>query len=192
MKRWRGKLAATCFALGVAAAGGLSATTDVAAQATPSATARTAKWDELVPKDWDPFKEFKKKNVGAIPEGGEREMELMEELRKAWDNAPTRPELNGARLRLPGYVVPLDASVDGQKEFLLVPYFGACIHSPPPPANQIVHVKLAKPVSFRTMDAVWVSGVLSIGRSDSPMGVSGYAMAGEVVEPYRREEKATQ
>lgn len=159
---------------------------DALAQATSSASARTAKWEELVPKNWDPLKDMQKKG-GAVPEGGRRELEMMEEMRIAWDNAPTRPELNGARLRLPGYVVPLDASVDGQKEFLLVPYFGACIHSPPPPANQIVHVKLAKPVSFRTMDAVWVSGVLSTGRSDSPMGVSGYTMAGETVEPYRRE-----
>jgi hypothetical protein len=117
-------------------------------------------------------------------------MELMKEMRAVWDNAPTRPELNGARLRLPGYVVPLDTSVGGLKEFLLVPYFGACIHSPPPPANLIVHVKLTKPASIRTMDAVWVTGVLSTGRRDSPMGVSGYAMAGEVVEPYRGEEKA--
>jgi hypothetical protein len=188
MNAWSTTLLATCFAWAVAAACA-TATTEAAAQATSSTTARTAKWDELVPKDWDPLKEFRKNNVGVVPEGGVREQELMDEMRKAWDNAPTRPELNGARLRLPGYVVPLETSAGGLKEFLLVPYFGACIHSPPPPANQIVHVKLAKPESVKTMDAVWVSGVLTTGRSDSPMGVSGYAMAGDTVEPYRREDK---
>jgi uncharacterized protein len=188
MNGYRRKLVATCFALAAAAIAWGSAVTDVAAQAPSSTAARTAKWEELLPQGWDPLKDLQK-NAGALREGGIREMELMDEMRKAWDNAPTRPELNGARLRLPGYVVPLDTSVGGLKEFLLVPYFGACIHTPPPPANQIVHVKLAKPASFKTMDAVWVSGVLSTGRSDSPMGVSGYAMAGEVVEPYRREEK---
>ncbi len=160
------------------------AVTDAAAQTTTPAPARTAKWDELLPKDWDPLKQFRDKS-GAVREGSTREMEMMEELRKAWDNAPTRPELNGSRLRLPGYVVPLDSSAAGLKEFLLVPYFGACIHSPPPPANQIVYVKLAKPAPIKTMDAVWVSGTLSTGRSDSPMGVSGYGMAGDLIEPYR-------
>jgi hypothetical protein len=188
MNRCRRRLLAH-FALGAAAIGGRFSITNAAAQATTPSAARTAKWDELVPPGWDPFKDFQKRNTGAMREGGVQEMELMEEMRKAWDNAPTRPELNGARLRLPGYVVPLDTSVGGLKEFLLVPYFGACIHTPPPPANQIVHVKLAKAASFKTMDAVWVSGVISTGRGDSPMGVSGYAMAGEVVEPYRREEK---
>ena len=157
---------------------------DVAAQTNASGAARSAKWDELLPKDWDPLKQFRDKS-GVVREGSVREMEMMEELRKAWDNAPTRPELNGTRLRLPGYVVPLDSSAAGLKEFLLVPYFGACIHSPPPPANQIVYVKLAKAAPIKTMDAVWVSGTLSSGRNDSPMGVSGYQMAGDLVEPYK-------
>ena len=157
---------------------------DVAAQAAATGAARSAKWDELLPKDWDPLKQFRDKS-GVVREGSVREMEMMDELRKAWDNAPTRPELNGTRLRLPGYVVPLDSSAAGLKEFLLVPYFGACIHSPPPPANQIVYVKLAKAAPIKTMDAVWVSGTLSTGRSDSPMGVSGYLMAGDLVEPYK-------
>lgn len=178
------RLTVLLMAIGIASG---SVAHDAFAQAGASSSARTAKWDELIPKDWDPLKDLRKDNVGAVPEGGLREMGIMEQMRIAWDNAPTRPELNGTRIRLPGYVVSLDGSVDGQKEFLLVPYFGACIHSPPPPANQIVLVKLAKPVSFRTMDAVWVSGVMSTGRSDSPMGVSGYTMAGDVVEPYRRE-----
>lgn len=160
--------------------------TEVATQTTSSMAARTATWDELLPRDWNPRNALRDKNVGKVPEGGVGELQLMDEMREVWDNAPTRPELNGARLRLPGYIVSLDPTLDGLKEFLLVPYFGACIHSPPPPANQIVYVTLAKPVSFRTMDPVWVSGVLSTDRSDSSMGVSGYAMAGEVVEPYRR------
>jgi hypothetical protein len=66
-----------------------------------------------------------------------------------------------------------------------VPYFGACIHTPPPPANQIVHVTLKKPWSLRAMDAVWVSGPLAVRRGSSDMGASGYALAAETVEPYR-------
>ena len=65
---------------------------------------------------------------------------MMRQMRELWDNAPTNPKMDGARVRLPGYVVPLEEVKGELKEFLLVPYFGACIHSPPPPANQIVHV----------------------------------------------------
>ncbi|HEV8313022.1 MAG TPA: DUF3299 domain-containing protein, partial [Burkholderiaceae bacterium] len=70
-------------------------------------------------------------------------------------------------------------------EFLLVPYFGACIHSPPPPANQIVHVFAASGSGARMMEAVWVSGVIRAFRADSAMGTSGYRMEAQRVEAYR-------
>ncbi len=147
-------------------------------------TFRTATWDELVPKDWDPLKSFRRRNVDRIREGDAKELALMREMRDLWDNAPTRSDLNGANIRLPGYVVPLDFSRGEIREFLLVPYFGACIHSPPPPANQIVHVVLSKPRPLRTMEAVWASGTLRTRRQDSPWGMSGYSLEGFDVEPY--------
>ncbi|HOB95556.1 MAG TPA: DUF3299 domain-containing protein, partial [Aquabacterium sp.] len=68
----------------------------------------------------------------------------------------------------------------------LVPYFGACIHTPPPPANQIVLVVPAKPAGgFRSMDTVWVSGVLRTVRNNSPMGSSGYRLEAALVERYK-------
>jgi len=149
---------------------------------------RTITWEELVPKDWDPSKEMQALgNTGAVAEGSAREQELMRKMREIFDKAPTRAELRGARVRLPGYVVPLESLAGSVREFLLVPYFGACIHTPPPPANQIVHVRLAAARAMRTMDAVWASGTLSTQRSDTPMGSSGYTMQGAVeIEPYRR------
>ena len=102
--------------------------------------ARTITWDDLMPKGWDPFKDLKGLDPGAVREGSANEAEMMREMRKIWDNAPTRLDLHGQALRLPGYVVPLEGGggAGPVKEFLLVPYFGACIHSPPPPSNQIV------------------------------------------------------
>lgn len=151
--------------------------------------ARTIGWNELMPKDWDPVRQIREqsrdKDFGSIKEGSARELELMDKLREIWDSAPTRSDLDGARIRLPGYVVPLEQSGGEVREFLLVPYFGACIHSPPPPANQIVHVVLAKPRAMRTMDTVWVTGTMKTRRQDSPMGISGYSMERPVVEPYR-------
>lgn len=145
---------------------------------------RTVRWEELVPKDWDPLKHFKDKQVANVREGSANELAMMREMRELWDNAPTRADLDGAKLRLPGYVVPLENRKGELKEFLLVPYFGACIHSPPPPANQIVHVHLATPKAWRTMDTVWVSGTLLTRRDDSPFGSSGYRMQDALAEVY--------
>lgn len=150
-----------------------------------AASFRTITWEELLPKNWDPLKQFRDKNTASVREGSTRELALMREMRDVWDNAPTRNELDGTKLRLPGFVVPLEQSRGEIKEFLLVPYFGACIHSPPPPANQIVYVVLATPKPLRTMDTVWVSGTMKTTRQDSPWGTSGYSMDGSTVEPYR-------
>src|SRR5258706_2300034 len=144
-----------------------------AAAAQPGAavtTYREANWEELVPKDWDPTKRFRDGKLGMLSDSDPRVLQMMRDMREAWDNAPTNAQMDGASIRLPGYVVPLDESKAGMKEFLLVPYFGACIHTPPPPANQIIHVITAKPArGLRMMDAVWVSGTLKAFRSDSAM-----------------------
>jgi uncharacterized protein len=142
-------------------------------------------WDELVPKGWDPFEKFKGANMAGLIDGTPRAAKAMRELRETLDQAPTVPELNGTAVKVAGYLVPLDEVKGDIQSFLLVPYFGACIHTPPPPANQIIHVVAAKPIKgFRSMDAVWVSGKLGTQRQDSAMGTSGYRLDATVVEPY--------
>ena len=109
------------------------------------------RWDALVPKGWDPMQGLKDKgmNPANLMDGDPKAMAMMQELRDSWDKAPTEGSLDGNRIKLPGYIVPLDEVKAGLKEFLLVPYFGACIHTPPPPANQIVWVVPAKPAPLR-------------------------------------------
>jgi len=147
---------------------------------------REIPWDDLIPKDWDPVKLLRGQgNTDAVRDGTPQAADFMRKLRELWDNAPTVGALDNASIRLPGYVVPLEATRDELKEFLLVPYFGACIHTPPPPANQIVHVVAATPAKgFRTMDTVWVSGRLKTVRGDSSMGASGYRLDAALVERY--------
>ncbi|VTU28835.1 DUF3299 domain-containing protein [Variovorax sp. PBL-E5] len=156
-----------------------------AAPAAAPANFRKIEWDALVPKDWDPQKRFQNADLNALSDSDPKAKKLLADLRAVWDSAPTVSALEGAAVKLPGYVVPLE-EVDGKlKEFLLVPYFGACIHTPPPPANQIVHVITAKPEEgLHAMDTVWVSGTMQSVRSNSEMGVSGYRMAEATVEPY--------
>ena len=147
------------------------------------------RWDDLVPKGWDPMKGLQDKginNIAMLNDGDPKTIDLMRQMREAWDNAPTEPTLDGSKVRLPGYLVPLEETAAGHTEFLLVPYFGACIHTPPPPANQIVLVVPARPASgFRSMDTVWVNGVLKTTRTNSPMGSTGYRLEAARVERYQ-------
>lgn len=72
--------------------------------------------------------------------------------------------LNGQDVRLPGYLLPLEISGKKITEFLLVPWVGACIHTPPPPPNQIVHVRLDRPYEMGGLfTPVWVTGRLTAG-----------------------------
>lgn len=143
-------------------------------------------WEDLVPRHWDPTKMFQDLDLDKLEDSDPRAMEALERLRQAWNDAPVEPSLNGARIRIPGFVVPLDTQRGQIKEFLLVPYFGACIHTPPPPANQIIHVVAAQPLkNVQIMDPVWVNGTLGTGRIDTEFGVSSYKMAAEAVTPYK-------
>lgn len=151
-----------------------------------SGPARTLRWPELMPPGWNPLQlAASAPNLALLSDSSPRAQQLLRELRQAWDDAPTRPELDGQRVRLPGYVVPLERSHGVMHELLLVPYFGACIHSPPPPANQVIHVVLAKPRWMRSMDTVWVSGTLRVQRTGTTQGTSAYAIADGLAEPYQ-------
>lgn len=86
--------------------------------------------------------------------------------------------LDGAKVRLKGFFVPLDVGAGKAVSFLLVPYFGACIHAPPPPPNQTVHVVSDKPQAVRSLSrAVEVSGLLSTRNNSSSMGDTAYRLA---------------
>lgn len=96
-------------------------------------------------------------------------------------------ELNGKEIRLPGFMVPLDINQMSEvKEFLLVPYFGACIHVPPPPPNQIVYVSSEEAVQFG-WEPVWVEGVLETKRNMNAVGSTAYSLRLAKLEPYTEE-----
>jgi hypothetical protein len=151
---------------------------------------RTIAWEQLIPAGWDPYKDLKALNLEGLQDNDPKAQEALKKMRKMWDNAPINPLILGQNVRLPGYVVPLDDLATGIKEFLLVPYFGACVHSPPPPANQIVHVLLDKPAkNLRLMDVVWTSGHLSATKTDSHMGVASYRIDAQAVTPYEEKKR---
>jgi hypothetical protein len=100
--------------------------------------------------------------------------------------APVVRALDGQRVKLPGYIVPLDMSEEGRViEFLLVPYFGACIHVPPPPSNQIVHATSELGVRVDELyQPFWIEGPLKVEHASSELAEAGYRMRAEKIYLY--------
>lgn len=138
-------------------------------------------WEELLPKDT-------RSKFGAGPpppvhdylgEGGLAAQQVMD--------FSVNKELDGANVKLPGFIVPLDIGKDGLvSEFFLVPYFGACIHVPPPPPNQIVYVRMNKGIALDSIyEAYWITGKMRLQNKSTRLGAAAYQLAGEKVEIYK-------
>jgi len=100
--------------------------------------------------------------------------------------APVVEALDGVQVKLPGYIVPLDMSDEGRvTEFLLVPYFGACIHVPPPPSNQIVHATSELGVKVEQLyQPFWIEGPLRVEHASSELAEAGYRMDAQKIYFY--------
>jgi uncharacterized protein len=96
------------------------------------------------------------------------------------------PELDGKQVRIPGFIVPLDMDDVGNiTEFFLVPYFGACIHVPPPPPNQLVYVTPEEAFPLHSIwDPFWIEGTLRTEQHGNVLGLAGYTMTASKIEIY--------
>lgn len=98
----------------------------------------------------------------------------------------TVKELNSKKVRIPGYTVPFEYGAKAEvTEFLLVPYFGACIHAPPPPPNQTIFVSTDDPILLKDLaQAVWVEGVLTAETQESELADAAYTLKLTHIEKY--------
>lgn len=165
-----------------------------------AAEPQTLDWEALMPADWDPSAAFEQlendfadllapgetaSNEAAI-DNSPQALALMDMIQMLWDSAPLVQALDGQLVRLPGYGVSLDADAEQVRNFLLVPYFGACIHTPPPPRNQIVLVEMqgqGVPLD-RVYGAMWVTGTLSVNPTKTEYGQAGYVLQARQALPY--------
>lgn len=155
-------------------------------------------WGQLVPPATQaPAPSVKSKGflAGARPPGQADGAPVMPQTPEAgWmsyrsqqpgtDEAPAVvAELDGKRVRIGGYVVPLDFDATKIKEFLLVPFVGACIHVPPPPPNQIIYVKAGEGFEVTgQFDPVYVTGTIKTARQFTGLAATGYTMEADRVE----------
>ena len=142
-----------------------------------AATAREITWDDLIPPGV-PYSEII----------GEGEMDVANDTwNPIYDANATKlnAELDGAYIKMPGFIIPFEIGTDGVTEFMLVPYVGACIHTPPPPANQLVMVSASKPWPNENLwDAVWVTGVMRTQLQSTELGQTGYSISADEMEIY--------
>lgn len=98
----------------------------------------------------------------------------------------TVKELNATKVRIPGYTVPFDYDSKAEiKEFLLVPYFGACIHSPPPPPNQTIFIETDNPIQLKELaQAVWIEGTIYTQTERTDLADAAYTIKMENIEIY--------
>lgn len=152
-----------------------------ASKSTRKQTIRELDWEELIPE------ESRERFLAGPPpavhdylgEGGMAAQQIMD--------FSVNKSLNGSTVKIPGFIVPLDIGKDGLvSEFFLVPYFGACIHVPPPPPNQIVYVRMNKGIALDSIyEAYWITGKLKASNKTTRLGASAYQLDGSKVEIYK-------
>ena len=156
---------------------------------TPKTDAQDLVWDDLVPAEFQPDKIMAKyqQEIQNAPEGSKEERVLYKKIMGELNNAGPNLTLSGKKVRIPGFVSPLDTNGDLVGDFLLVPYYGSCIHSPPPPINQTVMVSPGEGKSIplsKTSRPVWVIGELQVDEITTDLATAGYQIKNAQIEEY--------
>ncbi|WP_460133634.1 DUF3299 domain-containing protein [Pseudomonas sp. S1_E04] len=148
-------------------------------------------WSELIPPDAPPEVPDMRPLHDMSKMADALSVEAAPAAKQSLPNAPVVQQLDGQHIRLPGYIVPLEVNEEGRTtEFLLVPYFGACIHVPPPPSNQIVHVKSEVGVKLDELyQPYWIEGAMQVKPSSSELADAGYQMDAEKIYIYELPEE---
>lgn len=140
----------------------------------------TVLWEDLVPKDEESGDFYATlKELGLLKVG---------ENKIPWAIQPPAAmvrDYDDKIVRIPGFIVPLSLEGTAVTEGLLVPYVGACIHVPPPPANQIVFIRLKEAKDEAALwDPVWATGLFTTQAVETELADVGYLMAEATLTPY--------
>jgi len=149
-------------------------------------------WADLIPDDFvqpeNPFNTMSDDAMDKLLDGSDESNAEIARIQAEFYYAPVVPELDGKRVKIPAYITPLEYNSSSKiKEFLLVPYVGACIHSPPPPANQIVFAQSPEAIEHSNMyEPVIAIGTIRTETVKSDLAESGYRLEVEEVLPYEQ------
>ena len=187
--------------LGIAFAGANAAAAaesdDTVLSDTDNLVFETIEWPDLMPPEVLAILLNPPEYIAEI-EDGSAEDQISSQMRSAVNQSEedayqqalvstdVNENLDGALIRIPGFVVPLEFDEEQTiSQFFLVPYFGACLHMPPPPPNQIILVNAPKGIQMSALyDPFWIEGQLSTNFQENDMATSAYAMQLQRIEPY--------
>lgn len=158
---------------------------------------QTIEWTDLMPEDDLEALLNPPEYLDEIEDGAEEDV-LANALRGSDDPASdryqqalrstrVRSEFDGRLIRIPGFIVPLDFDEKQRvSRFFLVPFFGACIHVPPPPPNQIIYAVSKEGIEQESLyDAFWLTGKVTVALTENDVATSTYAMEVADAEIYR-------
>jgi hypothetical protein len=160
----------------------------------------TIQWTDLLPQDEIDILSNPPSYISDIEDGSQEDqigsqkknsivLEMEDRYQQALVSTRIKPEMTGRAVRIPGFIVPLE--FDGEQiitEFFLVPYFGACLHMPPPAPNQIIHVKYDKGLELEALYyPFWISGVLTASLVENDMATAAYAIEMDSYATYSQE-----
>ena len=160
------------------------------------ATYTEIEWVDLIPEDDLHALENPPAYLNDI-EDGSAEDSLTSQLKagaspaedryqQALNSKQIRSEFNGRTIRIPGFIVPLEFN-DQQTitTFFLVPFFGACLHMPPPPPNQIIYAEYEPGIRLEALyDPFWIEGKLSTTLVENDMATAAYSIDVVKISPY--------
>ncbi len=165
----------------------------------PKSAFETVEWTDLLPKEDLEALENPPEYLADIEDGSEADQlnsQLKAQTNVAEDryqqalvSQNIRPEFDGRYVRIPGFIVPLDFD-DYQTitSFFLVPFFGACIHVPPPPPNQIIYAEYEPGIRLNALyDPFWINGKLSTTLVENDLAIAAYSLSVSSIEPYIEE-----
>ena len=192
---------ACLWMLGITFAGGAAAaaadSNDTVLTDTDNLVFETIEWPDLMPPEVLAILLNPPEYIAEI-EDGSAEDQISSQMKSAVNQSEedayqqalvstdVNENLDGAMIRIPGFVVPLEFDEEQTiSQFFLVPYFGACLHMPPPPPNQIILVNAPKGIQMSALyDPFWIEGQLSTSFQENDMATSAYAMRLQRIEPY--------
>lgn len=151
----------------------------------PPAGVREMRWNELSPAGWDPGRFLKQLDIGKVNDNDPAAAIAMQRIRQEWDAAPAVSFADDAPVRMTGFPIMLEPGDGLSKTILLVPYRGACIHRPSPPANQMVLVTLRNGLP-RNLDGypIWITGRIYAARNATQHGKVAYTMTNATWSKY--------
>ena len=160
----------------------------------------TIQWTDLIPQDELDILANPPSYISDIEDGSLEDqigsqannstvLEMEDSYQLALVSTRIKPEMDGRAVRIPGFIVPLE--FDGEQiitEFFLVPYFGACLHMPPPAPNQIIHVNYEKGLELEALyDPFWITGILSASLVKNDTATAAYAIKMDSYEAYQQD-----